>query len=305
MAVGVEHLDERVDFEPRAAEDERRVGVLGLEHALERCRLVSARHDVGDLAYARQLARGRGLARNLEPRRALEVAFGDREDARRHRGREERRLAFGRRGLEDGVEILGKAHVEHLVGFVENEDVELVELQRSPADVIERAAGRRDHDIGAPLETADLREHRGPAVERQDRQAPAAGVLVHRLGDLHGKLTRRHEHEAIGAAAILGPERREPMQHRQREGRGLAGPRGRLREQVAALEKQWNRFALHGRRFLVAERSDGRDDRLVEAERGEAGGGRRRWGRSPFRHESPIVLPGACPQPADQVGCYH
>ena len=27
IAVGVERLDERVDFEPRAAEDERRVGV--------------------------------------------------------------------------------------------------------------------------------------------------------------------------------------------------------------------------------------------------------------------------------------
>ena len=103
--------------------------------------------------------------------------------------------------------------------------------------MIERAARRRDDDVGAALEAANLLQHRGAAVERQHRQASAAGVLVHRLGDLHGELARRHEHEAIGAAAVLGAEGGDAMQHRQREGGGLAGARGRLGEQVAALEQ--------------------------------------------------------------------
>ena len=41
-----------------------------------------------------------------------------------------------------------------------------VELQRPPPDVIERAARRRDDDVGAALERADLLVHRRAAVER-------------------------------------------------------------------------------------------------------------------------------------------
>jgi hypothetical protein len=36
---------------------------------------------------------------------------------------------------------LGKAHVEHFVRFVEHQDFELAEVQRLPAQVVERAAG--------------------------------------------------------------------------------------------------------------------------------------------------------------------
>ena len=56
---------------------------------------------------------------------------------------------------------------------------------------------------------------------------------------------------------------------RQREGGRLARARGRLAEQVAALEQQRNRLALDGRGLLVAEREHRRDDGLVEAEGGE------------------------------------
>ena len=62
VAVRVEQFDERVDFEPRAAEDERRVRILRLEDAFERRRLVGPGHDVGDLTDARQLAGCRRFA---------------------------------------------------------------------------------------------------------------------------------------------------------------------------------------------------------------------------------------------------
>ena len=274
VAVRVEHLDERIDLEPRAAEHERRVRILGLEDAFERCRLVRPRHDVGNLADARQLAGGRRFARDREARRILQVPLGNRQDPRRHRRREERRLPFSGRGLEDGVEILGEAHVEHLVGFVQDQHVEPIQLQRAAPDVVERAAGRGDDDVGAALERADLLEHRRAAVEREDRQPAAARVLVHGLGDLHGQLARRHEDEAVGAAPVVGAESaRDAVQHRQRERRRLARAGCGLREQVAPLEQQRNRLALDRRRLLVAERRHRRDDGVVEAERGESAGG--------------------------------
>jgi hypothetical protein len=204
VTVGVEHFHEGVDFEPRAAEHERRVRVLDLEDALERRRLVCSRHDKGDLTDPRQLAGDRRFARNRQARGVSQVTLGNRQNPCRYRRGKERRLPFGWSRVEDGVQILGEAHVEH------------------------------------------------------------------RFGDLHRQLARRHEHEAVGAAPILGAELRDAVQHRQREGSGFSRARGRLREQIAPVEEERNRLALDGRRLLVSERRDGGDERLVEPERGES-----------------------------------
>jgi hypothetical protein len=60
--------------------------------------------------------------------RAIVMRSGDaggasahRQDARRHRGREQRRLPRGGRGSRIASMVLGEAHVEHLVGLVEHE----------------------------------------------------------------------------------------------------------------------------------------------------------------------------------------
>ena len=122
IAVRVERLDERVDFEPRAAEHERGRRVLHVEHAVERGRLVRARDDVGDLPDARQLAGGGLLARDRHARRVL--AGGARAIDRIRAGIVAENSAVWRvcgRRLEDRVEVLGEAHVEHLVRFVEDE----------------------------------------------------------------------------------------------------------------------------------------------------------------------------------------
>jgi len=69
VAMRVQQLDQGVHFEPRPAEDQRRLRGLGFEHALERSRLVRASHDVGDLTDARHLPAGRLLTRDGYTRR--------------------------------------------------------------------------------------------------------------------------------------------------------------------------------------------------------------------------------------------
>ena len=64
-----------------------------------------------------------------------------------------------------------------------------------PAQVIEHAARRADHDFGAAAQRADLVIHRRAAVDRHDVQVRALRVLVERLGHLHRQLARRHQHE--------------------------------------------------------------------------------------------------------------
>ena len=46
-------------------------------------------------------------------------------NARRHCGGKQRRLFGSRRLFEDGLEIFGKTHIEHLVGFVEDHHAHL------------------------------------------------------------------------------------------------------------------------------------------------------------------------------------
>jgi DNA-binding transcriptional ArsR family regulator len=93
---------------------------------------------------------------------------------------------------------------------------------------------------------------------------------VHGFGDLHGQLPGRDEHQAADCtlATITG----KPLQHRERERRGLARSGRCLSEDIAALEQQRNRFTLDGSRLFVAERRDRGHELTVEMESGEPGG---------------------------------
>jgi hypothetical protein len=56
VAVRVEDLDQRVDFEPRAAEHDGRGRTLHVQDAVERRGLLAGADDVGDLANSGKLA---------------------------------------------------------------------------------------------------------------------------------------------------------------------------------------------------------------------------------------------------------
>ena len=230
VAVRVERLDERLDLEPRAAEHERRRRVLHVEDALERRRLVRARHDVGDLADARQLAGGRLLARDRHARRILQVALGDRQDPRRHRRREERRLPRPS-GVASRIASRSSAKPMSSISSASSRTStsQPIELERAAPDVIERAAGRGDDDVGAALERADLLVHRRAAVERQHGRAGRRARTCESLRRPASPARASARARGRGAAPVVGAARRDPLQHRQRERRRLARAGCRLR----------------------------------------------------------------------------
>ena len=61
---------------------------------------------------------------------------------------------------------------------------------------------------------------------------------MHRLGDLHRELARRHEDQRRRVRAALPRRSAEALQQRQRERRGLAGAGRRLPDQVAPFEQR-------------------------------------------------------------------
>ena len=170
-----------------------------------------------------------------------------------------------------GFQVLGEPHVEHFVGFVEDDHLHGREVQRAPPDVIERAARRRHDYIYAALERANLTLHRRAAVDRHGDHAERLPVLVDGLGDLHRELARGHEYQRRGPLArrSIGCDE---MQQRQRERGGLSGSRGGLGEHVVAFEQRRNGGALDRRRLFISERGESGEEPVVESEGREPSG---------------------------------
>jgi hypothetical protein len=56
-------------------------------------------------------------------------------------GAEHHRLALGRRGRGDVVDVVDEAHVEHAVGFVEHQHLDVLQHRLAGAQVVDQAAG--------------------------------------------------------------------------------------------------------------------------------------------------------------------
>src|SRR6266550_469811 len=106
------------------------------------------------------------------PRAAMSVAtkvriapdlFGEFGDILRHRRRKEQRLPLDRQFGDDFPDVVDEAHVEHAVGLVEHEKLDLSEPQAIALYEIEQAAGRGYHDFDPLHDRADLTSHRDAA----------------------------------------------------------------------------------------------------------------------------------------------
>ena len=128
----------------------------------------------------------------------------------------------------------------------------------------------------------------GPAVHGED---PLTGVLGDRfehLGDLHGELPRRHEHEAARAGRLGAVE--DAGEHRDTEGERLARARAGPAAHVAALHRHGDGSGLDLERLGEPGGGESIVDVRRDAELGEAGrrldgrqrgdGGERRGARS-------------------------
>ena len=131
--------------------------------------------------------------RDLDARRLLEQSVGEAGDLLRHRRREEQVLALLRQQRGDAADGVDEAQIEHLVDFVEHEDLELAEAQRraarsdrrggpgSPPGYRRRCASARScGEMLTPPNTTARLELEKPAIgakarRRSARQAHGSG----------------------------------------------------------------------------------------------------------------------------------
>ena len=215
------------------------------------------------------VAVGLVAADGVDAHRVALIALGQGGDVLGDGGGEQESAALGRGRIEDFLEVLAEAHVEHLVGLVEDDDLEAPEVEVAPLQVVAQAAGRAHDDVAAGGERPLLlpRVH---AADAGHHPRPGCGVKPRQLAaDLQRQFAGGGDGQAergLGPVESLGLAQ-HGNRGRQPEGHGLARSRLRRDQQVAILRRLQHR-RLDGGRLTVALR-------LKRFGQGGVGGGKR------------------------------
>jgi hypothetical protein len=200
--------------------------------------------------------RGGRLRLDLDAYGLVQEAVGQALDLRRHGCREEQGLPREGEEFADALDIGNEAHIQHAVGFVDDEDLDAVQQELAAPKMVEQPAGRGDHHVGAAVELAILLVVGHPADQQRHGEIVVLAENFEMLGDLGRKLAggledQRARHACPGSAPL------EPREHRQDEGGGLAGAGLGDAEHVAAGDGMRHGLRLDGGRGVKACRRDG------------------------------------------------
>jgi hypothetical protein len=117
--------------------------------------------------------------------------------------------------FEYGIHFLLEAHVEHLIGFVQNKPLYTAEIYfLTPDHVIQAARGSHD-DLRAFIQLFDLQLNTRSAINgRNFNSGNELSITSQVLRYLKAEFTRRTEYQGLGFPEF----RPDVMQYRQSEG---------------------------------------------------------------------------------------
>ena len=153
-------------------------------------------------------------------------------DLRRDRSRKHRGVALARTPLDNPPHVGQEAHVEHSVGFIQDQVFGFAQSAMALAQVVQQPARGGDDDINAALERIDLAAIAHAAKHDHGAQPGEAGEIADGGFDLGGQFAGRfqdQEARSRGMLAKLGEDR-------QCEGGGLAGARLRTANDIPAFQ---------------------------------------------------------------------
>ena len=175
--------------------------------------------------------------------------FGELRYVFGHGGRKHDGLPFGGSVFEYGFHVLAETHVEHLVGLVEYDEPELIELYSGAAHVVHEPSGGADDDLRLSFERVYLAVDLLPAVNGHYGQVKEIfGQPAEFLGDLYYELSCGAEHQGLKFLGFMVYF----FEYRDSECGGLSGSGLRLAYQIASRQKYGNGFGLYGRGFFEA-----------------------------------------------------
>ncbi|MCY1419918.1 hypothetical protein D9M71_355220 [compost metagenome] len=185
-------------------------------------------------------------------------------------GGEQQGLLAVRALAAQALDVFGEAHVEHAVGFVENDDLHMLKLEVAGVQLLEHTARGTDEDIrhlaqhgGLFLEVFTTGDHAG-------LDEGELGETLDFLEGLLGQLTGWQQYQGTDLDTLL-LEVDQTVEHRQYEGCGLAATGFRRHPQVTPLQSQGNGGRLHRSRLFEVQCSNGFEQAFVQGELGKHG----------------------------------
>ena len=243
------------------AEDQHLLPTGLLQEVDQQGGLLLGPHRIRDL---RNALRHGARRRDFDPGRVLRHAQSEVVDAVGHGGREEQRLGPGAQPPGDFLDLGAEAHVQHSVGFVQDEDADALELGLPPLLQVDQPARCRHDDLVAPGQRVQLRLVADPAADHGGPQAgpPREGhrVFLH----LVGQLPRGAERQRLQPLACA-----HHVQRREHERSGLPGAGPGNAHQVPSLQHQGDRLPLNRGRLAPAQGVDGGQPQLGKPEGGK------------------------------------
>ena len=181
-----------------------------------------------------------------------------------HGGREKQGVAVSGHALKDLVDAFREAHVEHFVGLIKHDVVDLVELCHATFHQIDETAGGSHDDLHAVAQGMDLCLDRCSAVDGHNVHAvDILGKSVEIVGNLQAQLTCGAEDEGlsrfVGGVGLL--------QHGDAVGGCLAcSCLCQCYDIVAVTEQIRDYFFLYGHGLLKAQLFDGAANRFADTQ---------------------------------------
>lgn len=109
-----------------------------------------------------------------------------------------------RDGLEDGIDLLLKVHVEQAVGLVQHQMPQRAQRKAlCVGQVVHYAPGRADHHVRPARKRHRLRHHVDASDQHGAAHGDAGAQSLNLLGDLDGQLARgRQDQRSQGCRAV-------------------------------------------------------------------------------------------------------
>ncbi len=250
----------------RAREDHdttRAVGLQDASHHFGLVHFVRLPHEL--LRGGNRLIGFGGFGTNVH--RLIHVLARQRDDRSRHRGREQHRLARRRRLGQNRFHVRQEAQVEHLVGLVEHERVDIRQVKIAAVHQIQNTTGRTDDNVDALIERFELRFVRNATVNREVADVEVLRGSLDIARHLDRQFACRCDDERLGLACFASRSigfAHDPLDDRNRKRKCLASARASLADQVSARQGDRQGHLLDRESFSDADRAqgvgDGRDN---------------------------------------------
>ena len=262
-AVALELLGQTVGAVLRSCEHEHLLPVAGADEPRQHIALLAFVDEVRSLL---DLLGRRVAPADLDTDGGMQQLRRERANVVRKRGGEQQALPLARQHRDDAANVGQETHVEHAIGLVEHEDLDVPQVDGALLRMIEEPARRRDDDVDAAPQLVDLRVDADAAVDHGGLQRQVLAVSPDAFADLRRELARRRQDQSPYAASRGRRVLRQALQQRQCESGGLAGARLCAGHDVASFEHDGDDSGLDRSGLRVALFGNGTQQRGLEAQ---------------------------------------